>query len=131
MASDFAGVISVHCRRYQACSWPRAHYRDRRRVLRVCVRTRRAAARSLDVVPNGADVRARDHPGCDGYRGRRRRELSRTQSVAAVSVMMSLTDAVKQETAKRRWMRRRNLGLRIGSISALLIVWEIAGHFLP
>ena len=45
--------------------------------------------------------------------------------------MMSLTDAVKRETAKRRWTRRRNLSLRIGSISALLIFWEVAGHFLP
>jgi len=45
--------------------------------------------------------------------------------------MMSLNDAVKQETAKRRRIRWRNLALRIASICALLIVWEVGGYLSP
>jgi NitT/TauT family transport system permease protein len=45
--------------------------------------------------------------------------------------MISLNDAVKQEAARRRWMRRRNLAIRIASISALLVVWEVGGYFSP
>ena len=44
---------------------------------------------------------------------------------------MSMAHAVTLETANRRWTRRRNLSIRIASISALVIGWEIGGLFTP
>jgi len=43
----------------------------------------------------------------------------------------ALIEAAKIEAAKRRWTRRRNLAIRIASISVLLIGWEVAGFFTP
>ena len=44
---------------------------------------------------------------------------------------ISLADAITLETANRRWTRRKNLAIRIASISVLLIGWEIGGLFTP
>ena len=42
---------------------------------------------------------------------------------------MTLAELVSAETKLRRSTRRRNLAIRVGSISLLLIVWELAGFY--
>jgi NitT/TauT family transport system permease protein len=44
---------------------------------------------------------------------------------------MTLAESVLRETAIRRSARRRMLAVRIGSISLLLLAWEIGGLFTP
>ena len=44
---------------------------------------------------------------------------------------MSLTEAAAREASARRGVRRRNLAIRVGSIAALLLAWEIGGMFTP
>src|SRR2546423_5026505 len=39
--------------------------------------------------------------------------------------------AAKREAKARRSAKRRNLAIRIGSVAALLLVWEICGMFTP
>src|SRR5438270_36305 len=41
------------------------------------------------------------------------------------------TAAAKREAKARRSTKRRNLAIRIGSVAALLLVWEICGMLTP
>jgi len=44
---------------------------------------------------------------------------------------VSLTAAATREAAARRATKRRNLAIRVGSVGALLLAWEICGMFTP
>src|ERR1700724_1599983 len=44
---------------------------------------------------------------------------------------MSLTAAAVREAGARRTTKRRNLAIRLGSVVALLLVWEICGMLTP
>ncbi|HEY7244384.1 MAG TPA: ABC transporter permease [Xanthobacteraceae bacterium] len=43
----------------------------------------------------------------------------------------SFTDAAASEAGRRRAARRRNLAIRLASVLALLLLWEICGLFTP
>ena len=44
---------------------------------------------------------------------------------------VSLTAAAAREAGARRATKRRNLAIRLGSIVALLLAWEICGMLTP